>query len=153
MTLTIPERLLILERTDTDAVATPRRKVRIGDVIALSGPLGVGKTALARALIKALGYDGDVPSPSFAIVQPYEALDPPLWHVDLYRIEQTEEILELGLESALDEAAMVVEWPEPSELLLANALRMCSIRSGWRAALDALSRMGSAMASPMIPPR
>ena len=82
-----------------------------GDVISLSGPLGVGKTALARGFIGALGHQGDVPSPSFAIVQPYEELDPPVWHVDLYRIEQASEIDELGLDSALD-AVLIVEWPE-----------------------------------------
>ena len=85
--------------------------VRGGDVITLSGPLGVGKTALVRALIRALGHEGEVPSPSFAIVQPYEALDPPVWHVDLYRIEGPGEIEELGLDSAAD-ALLLVEWPE-----------------------------------------
>jgi tRNA threonylcarbamoyladenosine biosynthesis protein TsaE len=85
--------------------------VRRGDVITLSGPLGVGKTALARALITALGHGSDVPSPSFAIVQPYEALDPPVWHVDLYRIEEVSEIDELGLDCAA-EALLLVEWPE-----------------------------------------
>jgi tRNA threonylcarbamoyladenosine biosynthesis protein TsaE len=84
---------------------------RGGDVIALSGPLGVGKTALARGLLSALGHEGEVPSPSFALVQPYEALDPPVWHVDLYRIEDASEIEELGLESAAD-ALLLVEWPE-----------------------------------------
>jgi tRNA threonylcarbamoyladenosine biosynthesis protein TsaE len=84
---------------------------RVGDVITLSGPLGVGKTALARGFIAALGHDSDVPSPSFAIVQPYEALDPPVWHVDLYRIEDPSEIEELGLDAAAD-AVLLVEWPE-----------------------------------------
>jgi tRNA threonylcarbamoyladenosine biosynthesis protein TsaE len=84
---------------------------RPGDVITLSGPLGVGKTALARGFIAALGHQGDVPSPSFAIVQPYEDLDPPIWHVDLYRIERPSEMDELGLDSAAD-AVLVVEWPE-----------------------------------------
>jgi tRNA threonylcarbamoyladenosine biosynthesis protein TsaE len=84
---------------------------RPGDVIALSGPLGAGKTALARGLIAALGHEGDVPSPSFAIVQPYEDLEPPVWHVDLYRIEEPSEIGELGLDSAAD-AILLVEWPE-----------------------------------------
>jgi tRNA threonylcarbamoyladenosine biosynthesis protein TsaE len=84
---------------------------RSGDVIALSGPLGVGKTALARAFISALGHAGDVPSPSFAIVQPYEELSPPVWHVDLYRIEHPSEIDELGLDSAAD-AVLLIEWPE-----------------------------------------
>ena len=84
---------------------------RRGDVITLSGPLGVGKTALARGFIAALGHDGEVPSPSFAIVQPYEDLDPPVWHVDLYRIEDSAEIEELALDAATD-AVLLVEWPE-----------------------------------------
>jgi len=84
---------------------------RSGDVITLSGPLGVGKTALARGFIAGLGHDGDVPSPSFAIVQPYDELEPPVWHVDLYRVEQAAEIDELGLDSAVD-AVLLVEWPE-----------------------------------------
>ena len=84
---------------------------RAGDVITLSGPLGVGKTALARGFIAALGHAGEVPSPTFAIVQPYEELDPPVWHVDLYRIEDPSEIAELGLDSAAD-AVLLVEWPE-----------------------------------------
>ena len=84
---------------------------RVGDVITLSGPLGVGKTALARGFIAALGHEADVPSPSFAIVQPYEELEPPVWHVDLYRIDNAAEIDELGLDSAAD-AVLLVEWPE-----------------------------------------
>ena len=87
------------------------RQARAGDVITLSGPLGVGKTALARGLIAALGHEGEVPSPSFAIVQPYEGLEPPVWHVDFYRIEDAAEIEELGLDSAAD-AVLLVEWPE-----------------------------------------
>lgn len=82
-----------------------------GDVVTLSGPLGVGKTALARAVLRALGHSGDVPSPSFAIVQPYEELVPPVWHVDLFRIEDAGELEELGLDSA-SESVLIVEWPE-----------------------------------------
>jgi len=84
---------------------------RAGDVITLSGPLGVGKTALARGFIAALGHRGEVPSPSFALVQPYEDVDPRVWHVDLYRIEDQSELDELGLDSAAD-AVLLVEWPE-----------------------------------------
>ena len=84
---------------------------RAGDVITLSGPLGVGKTALARGFIAALGHHGEVPSPSFALVQPYEDLNPRVWHVDLYRIEDPSELDELGLDSASD-AVLLVEWPE-----------------------------------------
>ena len=86
-------------------------KARPGDVIALSGPLGVGKTALARGFLEALGHEGEVPSPSFSIVQPYEDLEPPVWHVDLYRIEDPSELAELGLDSVGD-AVLLIEWPE-----------------------------------------
>ena len=84
---------------------------RGGDVIAISGPLGVGKTTLVRGFLAGIGHDDEVPSPSFAIVQPYEALDPPVWHVDLYRIEDRSELAELGLDCA-DDSVLLVEWPE-----------------------------------------
>ena len=87
------------------------RQLRPGDVVTLSGPLGVGKTALVRAILAALGHAGEVPSPTFAIVQPYEALEPPVWHADLYRIEDPAELEELGLDQA-DEGILLVEWPE-----------------------------------------
>ncbi|MDJ0278156.1 tRNA (adenosine(37)-N6)-threonylcarbamoyltransferase complex ATPase subunit type 1 TsaE [Sphingomonas sp. 2R-10] len=88
--------------------------LRAGDVVALSGPLGAGKTSIARGVLAALGLAGEAPSPSFAIVQPY---DPPeirmsVLHVDLYRIEHPDEALELGLDDALDDGALLVEWPE-----------------------------------------
>lgn len=83
-----------------------------GDVVTLSGPLGAGKTALARAVLHAAGHRGEVPSPTFAIVQPYDELDPPIWHCDLYRLEAPDELDELGLDSVLEEGALLVEWPE-----------------------------------------
>ena len=86
-------------------------ELRAGDVITLSGGLGVGKTTLARSILHGLGHEGEVPSPTFAIVQPYDELDPPVWHVDLYRLEDPREMDELGLDSAAD-AALIVEWPE-----------------------------------------
>ena len=86
-------------------------KVRTGDVVTLSGPLGVGKTALARGILAGLGHEGEVPSPSFAIVQPYDELDPPVWHVDLFRIERPAELDELGLDSAAG-GVLLVEWPD-----------------------------------------
>jgi tRNA threonylcarbamoyladenosine biosynthesis protein TsaE len=103
--------ILANEEETAAAGAALAKAARLGDVIALSGPLGVGKTAFARGFIGALGHEGDVPSPSFAIVQPYEDLDPSVWHVDLYRIEDASEIDELGLDAASD-AVLLVEWPE-----------------------------------------
>ena len=85
--------------------------LRPGDVVALTGDLGAGKTTLVRGLLRALGHDSEVPSPSFALVQPYEDIDPPLWHADLYRVEHAAELAELGLDS-LGDAVLVVEWPE-----------------------------------------
>ncbi len=82
-----------------------------GDVLLLDGPLGAGKTTLVRGLLEALGHSGEVPSPSFAIVQPYDDLALPLWHVDLYRIADPSELAELGLDSILDDGVLVVEWP------------------------------------------
>jgi tRNA threonylcarbamoyladenosine biosynthesis protein TsaE len=99
------------EEATAAAGAALARVAKSGDVIALSGPLGVGKTTLARGFLAAMGHEGEVPSPSFAIVQPYEELNPPVWHVDLYRIEEVSELDELGLDSASD-AVMLVEWPE-----------------------------------------
>jgi tRNA threonylcarbamoyladenosine biosynthesis protein TsaE len=103
--------ILANEAATTQAGASLARVAKPGDVVTLAGPLGVGKTAFARGFIAALGHKGDVPSPSFAIVQPYEELDPPVWHVDLYRIEKAAEIQELGLDSAAD-SVLLVEWPE-----------------------------------------
>ena len=103
--------ILSTERDTAALGAALARAARAGDVIALSGPLGVGKTALARGFIVALGYEAEVPSPSFAIVQPYDDLQPRVWHVDLYRIEDAAEIDELGLDAAAD-AVLLVEWPE-----------------------------------------
>jgi tRNA threonylcarbamoyladenosine biosynthesis protein TsaE len=112
------------EQATIDLGARLARAAREGDVITLSGPLGVGKTALARGFIGELGHGSDVPSPSFAIVQPYEALEPPVWHVDLYRIEDWSEIEELGLDAAA-EAVLLVEWPERArDGLWLDALRL-----------------------------
>ena len=86
--------------------------LRPGDVVTLSGPLSAGKTTMVRGLLAGLGYRGEVPSPSFAIVQPYEDLDPPVWHVDLYRIDDPSDLKELGLDDVGAEGALLIEWPE-----------------------------------------
>ncbi len=88
--------------------------LRPGDVVALSGGLGVGKTTLARAIIAALGYTGEVPSPSFAIIESYDrpALRLPLVHADFYRLAHPAEAEELGLDEYREGAALIAEWPE-----------------------------------------
>ncbi|WP_425986226.1 tRNA (adenosine(37)-N6)-threonylcarbamoyltransferase complex ATPase subunit type 1 TsaE [Brevundimonas sp. TWP1-2-1b1] len=83
-----------------------------GDSVLLYGPLGMGKSTLARGLIRALTTpDEDVPSPTFTLVQFYES-DPPVAHFDLYRLTRPEEAFEIGLDEALDEGCAVIEWPE-----------------------------------------
>lgn len=103
---------------DTDATLALGARLaalaRPGDVIALSGPLGAGKTTIARGLLAALGLEGEAPSPSFAIVQPYDPPEVrlPVLHVDLYRIERLEDAEELGLDEARDDLLLIVEWPD-----------------------------------------
>jgi tRNA threonylcarbamoyladenosine biosynthesis protein TsaE len=98
-------------------------RLRAGDVVALSGTLGAGKTTLARGVLRGLGFEGEVASPTFPIVQTYDTV-PPLWHVDLYRIERDDELEELGLDEARLDAAMLIEWPERLPRLWGDALRL-----------------------------
>lgn len=89
-------------------------RLRVGDVVALTGGLGAGKTTLARAIIAALGHAGEVPSPSFAIVETYDSppLRLPLVHADFYRLNHPEEAVELGLDDYRYGAALLAEWPD-----------------------------------------
>jgi len=89
-------------------------RLRAGDVVELSGGLGAGKTTLARAIISALGHAGEVPSPSFAIIETYDppAIRLPLVHADFYRLERPEEAEELGLDDYREGAVLLAEWPE-----------------------------------------
>jgi tRNA threonylcarbamoyladenosine biosynthesis protein TsaE len=105
--------------------------LRPGDVVALYGDLGAGKTTFARGVLRGLGFQGDVASPTFPIVQPYDDLDPPIWHVDLYRIEERDELQELALDEALDGGALLIEWPERmGDALWSHALRLTLSREG-----------------------
>ncbi len=86
--------------------------LRAGDVIALSGELGAGKTTLARAILGGLGHRGEVPSPTFTLVQTYPDLAVLVAHVDLYRLDKPNEVDALGLDDWLAEGAVLLEWPE-----------------------------------------
>jgi tRNA threonylcarbamoyladenosine biosynthesis protein TsaE len=87
-------------------------RLRPGDVVALSGGLGAGKTTLARTIIAALGHQGEVPSPTFTLLESYDALQVPVVHADFYRLERPEEADELGLDDYRADVALIAEWPE-----------------------------------------
>ncbi len=139
--------------------------VLAGDVIALSGELGTGKTAFARAFINALPPPGGaapgppeaVPSPTYTLLQIYERAPAPVWHFDLYRLERPGDARELGFEEALGQAIALIEWPErlgpllPAERLevrLAFGARPSARRAtlvgtgAWPARLRELGRHG-----------
>ena len=86
--------------------------LRAGDVVALAGAIGAGKTTFARGLIAALGGGEEVPSPTFTLVQVYDVAPAPVWHFDLYRLTAPDDVLELGLDEALGEAIALIEWPD-----------------------------------------
>ena len=164
-----PSRQLHL-RGEAGTAALARRLapvLRRGDVVALWGDLGSGKTSFARALITALppsdptAEPEPVPSPTFTLVQIYERQPAPVWHFDLYRIEDPEEVLELGLEEALAEAVSLIEWPDrlgpllPADRLdlrfafgAAESEREVELRGhgGWEARLAALSLEDTSLA-------
>lgn len=104
----------IVDEAATEALAARIAGISgAGDLIALYGTLGVGKTVFARAFIRArAGADEEVPSPTFTLVQPYDCAPVPIYHFDLYRLNQPDEILELGFEDALADGTVLVEWPE-----------------------------------------
>ena len=114
-----------LSLADLQATAAFARRlagvVQPGDVLALSGELGVGKTTFARCFINALPrhtgefVEEEVPSPTFTLVQTYDRHPAAVWHVDLYRLTTPEEAVELGLEEAFADAVTLIEWPERLE--------------------------------------
>ena len=109
-----PLSLRLDDPADTDRLGERlAESVGPGDVLLLEGPIGAGKSHLARALIRArLGHDEEVPSPTFTLVQTYDDPGGTIWHADLYRLGHPDEALELGLVDAFDEAICLVEWPD-----------------------------------------
>lgn len=106
---------LFLPDEDATAALGQRLAGRLapGDTVLLEGPIGSGKTHLARALIRArLGRPEDVPSPTFTLVQSYDAPGAEIWHADLYRLTHPDDVLELGLDEAFASAICLVEWPD-----------------------------------------
>lgn len=120
--------MLLADPAATEAAGAALAAVlRPGDAVALQGDLGAGKTTFARGLLAALGLEEEAPSPSFAIVQAYAPPEVrfPVWHVDLYRLEDPEEALQLGLDDARIDTALIIEWPERlGPALWADTLRL-----------------------------
>jgi tRNA threonylcarbamoyladenosine biosynthesis protein TsaE len=114
--------MIVIDLPDEAAIAALAARIsalaEAGDIIALTGDLGAGKTTFARAFIRARGNREEVPSPTFTLAQVYE-LDPTaIWHFDLYRLNAPEEAWELGIEEAFSEAISLIEWPERLGTLL-----------------------------------
>jgi tRNA threonylcarbamoyladenosine biosynthesis protein TsaE len=151
---------LTVTLADLDATARLAAAIapllRAGDVVALEGDLGTGKTSFARALIRTLtSPDEEVPSPTFTLVQTYETANFDIWHFDLYRLEKPDDALELGIEDALAEGVTLIEWPErlgpwlPRDRLAVSFAfgtgeteRIVRLRGGgdWPGRLEALAR-------------
>lgn len=97
------------------------------DVLLLEGAIGAGKSHLARAVIRSrIGKDEDIPSPTYTLVQTYETPSGEVWHADLYRLGDSSEIVELGLDGAFDHALVIIEWADrlPQEFVPARAIRI-----------------------------
>lgn len=147
--------------TETGSMASEIAKVMSpGDIIALDGTLGAGKTAFARAFINSLpGEIEEVPSPTFTLVQTYHRGDVEVWHFDLYRLEAADDAIELGIEDAFAEAISLIEWPDKlGPYLPSRHLRIRLIHQGgtdnrvielfgnksWEHRLKSLSGVGEA---------
>lgn len=114
MSLTLPATIRLADEAATQALGRAiAAGLRTGEAICLWGPLGAGKSTLARALVRALTTPHEeVPSPTFTLVQFYEGARLNVAHFDLYRLSSPDEAYEIGLDEALDEGAAVIEWPE-----------------------------------------
>lgn len=115
-----------------------------GWLVLLQGDLGAGKSTLARALIRGLGHDGPVPSPTYTLIEPYELDGRRLYHVDLYRVASADELTFLGWDE-LDDGLRLVEWPERAPQLEESAdvrVRLAYAGAGREATFEPLSARG-----------
>ncbi len=115
---------------DTIAIAQGLAKAaHSGDVFALYGPPGAGKSVFARGFVRALcGEETDVPSPTYTLVQTYESCKGTVWHFDLYRLKSPEEIYEIGWEEVFaDDSILLIEWPERLEGLIPRNMTKVTI--------------------------
>ena len=132
--------MIVIDLADENATATlAARMARMaarGDIIALKGDLGTGKTAFARAFIRARAdREDEVPSPTFTLVQVYDAgpsQTAPIWHFDLYRLRAAEEAWELGIEDAFNDGISLIEWPERLGPLLPPRRLQIAFEFGFR---------------------
>jgi len=161
MTANTSPEILVVELPDEQATAALgvalAAVVESGDAILLDGDLGAGKTVLARGLIQAaVGEDVEVPSPTFTLVQDYDASGFTVHHFDLYRLEHPDELLEIGIEDALADGVSLFEWPDrlgpwqPRDALIvrlrvADDARVAEIEISptWRDRLTSLARSGT----------
>ena len=158
MTLDGPTDIFLPDPEATAALgAAVARRLEIGEAVLLTGPLGAGKSALARAAVQARladdGRDEEVPSPTYTLVQVYPTAVGEIWHADLYRLRDPEEAAELGLADAFADAVCLIEWPDrlgpytPRRALVATlgfpdggdgrTLRLTPRGEGWGAAIAA----------------
>ncbi len=122
-----------------------------GLTLLLQGDLGTGKSTFARALITALGHTGPVPSPTYTLVEPYDVPSGKIYHVDLYRVSEEEELRYLGW-NELDSGFRLVEWPDRAPAIAAEAdlaLTLAYREPGRCARLEARSPRGQAIMDKM----
>ena len=124
---------VLLSLDDTARVADKiAKKINIGDIVLLKGEMGAGKTTITKAIVKALGSDDYVTSPTFAIMNVYKATDKAIYHFDLYRLTKSMDIDTLGLDDYLYDSGAVslIEWPEAIENEFKGAKRISLVKDG-----------------------
>jgi len=132
--------MIVVDLPDETATAALAARIAAvagaGDIIALKGELGTGKTAFARAFIRTCGNQDEVPSPTFTLVQVYDAGPTAIWHFDLYRIRAAEEAWELGIEDAFIEGISLIEWPERPAIWHFDLYRIRAAEEAWELGIE-----------------